>query len=96
MRTAVQFLNTQRSTGVMLRPRDLVLVNGHLNLLALAAQAQGKGRKIVETSASGNCEASNGGSSVCKGKAITSLQACDELLVKIDLIKSFGQVKFSG
>lgn len=61
MRTAVQFPNTQHSTRLMLRPRDLVLVNGHLNLLGSAAQAQGKAHKTVGTSARGNCEASNGG-----------------------------------
>lgn len=61
MRAAVQFLNMQHSTRLMLRPRDLVLVNRHLNLLAQAAQAQGKAHKTVGTSASRNCEASNGG-----------------------------------
>lgn len=54
-RAVVQLLNTQHSTGLMLRPRDLVLANGHLHLPAWAAQAQRRAHKPVGTCASGNC-----------------------------------------
>lgn len=54
-------LDTQHSARLMDRTRDLVLLNGHLNLLAWAAQPQGRAHKPVRISASGNCEASNGG-----------------------------------
>lgn len=52
-RTVVQLLNMQHSTGLMLRPRDLVLANGHLHLPAWAAQAQRNAHKPVGASASG-------------------------------------------
>lgn len=51
-RTAVQLWNVQHSTRLMLRPGDLILVNGHLNLPAKAAQARGKAHKTAGTSAS--------------------------------------------